>query len=58
MEEGGHDVVGVTSEDRDAVAGGAVPDANRLIIRSGYLQNESIPNGNYDNERTIQGISW
>ena len=32
MELGGHDIMGVASKDGDAVSGGAVPDANRLVV--------------------------
>jgi hypothetical protein len=37
MEERGHDVVRVTGQYRNAIARSAVPDADSLIIRGGYL---------------------
>ena len=42
MEEGGHDVMRMASEDRNAIAGGAIPDTDRLVVRAGYLLEMSV----------------
>ena len=34
MEGRGHDVVRMASQNRDALAGGAIPNTNRLIVRA------------------------
>jgi hypothetical protein len=38
MEVCGHDIVGMTSKDGDAVAGCAVPYADRLVVGGGNLE--------------------
>ena len=38
MKLGGHDIVGVPSQNRYTVAGCAVPDAYRLVVRTGKLR--------------------
>jgi len=42
VEEGRHDVMRMASEDRDAIAGGTIPDTDRLVVRAGYLLNMSV----------------